>query len=391
MANSQPPSKGKTPFASATTAWSLLHWLVRYKADSWSTGKAVRAYFVSIAITYIPLLLAAYQSGNPLWKVDPKFPDRLLFLHDWGIAFAFLVSFPTLVVLMASDEPLLASSLTRVQDDGVLRIKKEVNSAAPFKSWNAIFRRCNIGALLLGTGLGLVLGKFTFDSMKNPERHFWIIKGTELLPVVGYAYFYCIVLLYTLVFIYVARCVVISVFLNHVVKSSQISLLPFHPDKCGGLRPVGRLGLRNQYTLTVLGLNIVLLIVGSHGLPDRLLVEAAVAYLILGPIIFMGPLLPFRRGMMETKEGWMKEAGDRLHIEFEHLRVKMRTSEISKEDEAMIDRLRKVGSFIQELPVWPFDAQTLRTFATAYIVPLGFPLLVHAVTLLINVLKTTGK
>ncbi len=183
----------------------------------------------------------------------------------------------------------------------------------------------------------------------------------------------------------------ISFFLNDVVNSSQISLLPFHPDKCGGLRPVGRLGLRNQYTLTILGLNIVLLIVGSPRLPDRLLVEATVAYLILGPIIFMGPLLPFRRGMMGTKEEWMKEAGDRLHIEFESLRVKMRSGEITKDDEAMIDRLRKVGSFIQELPVWPFDAHTIRTFATAYIIRLGFPILIHIVTLLIDSLKITGK
>jgi hypothetical protein len=363
---------------------------VRYKANAWSTGKAVRAYFVSIAITYIPLLLAAYWYGKPLWRVDPEFP-RLPFLQDWGIAFAFLVSFPTLVLLMASDEPLLASSLIKVQDDGVLRIRREGDAEKLSKSWTTIFRWCNIGALFFGAGIGLVLGKLTLNSMKIPKRHFWIMKGTEFLPVVGYVYFYCIALLYTLVFIYVLRCVVISLFLNDVVDSSKISLLPFHPDKCGGLRPVGRLGLRNQYTLTILGLNIVLLMVGTPGLPDRLLVGATVAYLILGPIIFMGPLLPFRRGMTDTKEEWMKEAGERLHIEFESLRVKMRSSEITDKDEAMIDRLRKVGSFIQELPVWPFDAHTIRTFATAYIVPLGFPILVHIVTLLIENLKATGK
>jgi hypothetical protein len=301
------------------------------------------------------------------------------------------VSFPTLVVLMASDEPLLASSLTRVQDDGVLCIKKEVDPGALFKSWTDTFRKCNIGAVVLGAAIGLILGTFTFNSMKDPSRHFWIINDSGTIPFVGSVYFYCIFLLYALVVIYVIRCITISLFLNHVVKSSQISLLPFHPDKCGGLRPVGRLGLRNQYTLTILGLNIVLLIVGSPSLPGRLLVEATIAYLVLGPIIFMGPLLPFRRGMMDTKDQWMKEAGQRLHIEFERLRVKMRTSEITKEDEEMIDRLRKVGSFIQELPIWPFDAQTLRKFATAYIVPLGFPLVGKAISLLSDSLKITLK
>jgi hypothetical protein len=31
--------------------------------------------------------------------------------------------------------------------------------------------------------------------------------------------------------------------------------------------------------------------------------------------------------------------------------------------------LRKIGAVIDELPVWPFDATTLRRFLTAYVVP----------------------
>ena len=46
-------------------------------------------------------------------------------------------------------------------------------------------------------------------------------------------------------------------------------------------------------------------------------------------------------------------------------------------DEEFIDRLRKVGAVIDELPVWPFDATTLRKFLTAYVIPvvgaLGYP------------------
>lgn len=32
--------------------------------------------------------------------------------------------------------------------------------------------------------------------------------------------------------------------------------------------------------------------------------------------------------------------------------------------------LRKIGSVIDELPVWPFDAGILRRFLTAYVIPL---------------------
>jgi hypothetical protein len=75
-------------------------------------------------------------------------------------------------------------------------------------------------------------------------------------------YLYCIILLYTLVIVYVTRCIVLSYFLRALVAAARpLCILPLHPDKCGGLRPVGRLGLRNQYTLTILGINIVLLLV----------------------------------------------------------------------------------------------------------------------------------
>jgi hypothetical protein len=51
---------------------------------------------------------------------------------------------------------------------------------------------------------------------------------------------------------------------------------------------------------------------------------------------------------------------------------------ISDEDEQLIERLRKIGAVIDELPVWPFDSGTLRKFLTAYIIPIissaGFPL-----------------
>jgi hypothetical protein len=42
---------------------------------------------------------------------------------------------------------------------------------------------------------------------------------------------------------------------------------------------------------------------------------------------------------------------------------------VSKEDEDTIERLRKMSALVEELPVWPFDALTLRKFATAYLVP----------------------
>jgi hypothetical protein len=369
-------------WAPDTTVGSLLHRIVAYKPTTSVSPSRVKIYLVSVAITYVPLLVAAFFSSHftslPLWTSTPDV--SLPFLRNWNIAFTFLVSFPTLVVLLSTDDYVLATSLRRIQKHGVICIAG-VDSFEMTK-FNKYFRTANFVAQGLGVGIGLALGCATLHLYLSPPVGFWIASKDHLLPV-GYVYFYCIALLYAIITIYVLRCVVFSVLLIKVVAHSTMHMLPFHPDRCGGLRPIGQLGLRNQYTLSILGLNIVILALVSllklKGLPSQhhLVTAATVAYLILGPLIFMAPLLPFRKGMLKAKADWMSDIERRLHTEFERLRMQIQSGQITKGDVDLVDRWRKISSVIDELPVWPFDARTLRTFASAYVaplVPLGYPL-----------------
>jgi hypothetical protein len=96
---------------------------------------------------------------------------------------------------------------------------------------------------------------------------------------------------------------------------------------------------------------------------------AAISYIVLGPAVFPGPLMPFRQGMVRTKTDLMNVVARRLRVELSRVRDNLRDGPITKEDEELIERLRKIGTFIDELPVWPFDARTLRKFMTAYVIP----------------------
>ena len=88
----------------------------------------------------------------------------------------------------------------------------------------------------------------------------WIAPDGRV-HVAGYVYLLCIILLYAVIIFYVTRVILISLFLRKLAACAPLQILPLHPDGCGGLRPVGWLGLRNQYTLTVLGINLVVLVV----------------------------------------------------------------------------------------------------------------------------------
>jgi hypothetical protein len=101
-----------------------------------------------------------------------------------------------------------------------------------------------------------------------------------------------------------------------------------------------------------------------------LVIAAVIAYLILGPVVFIAPLLPFRNAMQANKSKLMSEVVHQLRNELEERREELASGMFSKEDEELIERLRRLCAIIDELPVWPFDPSTLRKFLTAYVIPI---------------------
>jgi hypothetical protein len=381
-----------------TTSGSPLHRLTRYQAGQ--TFVLVRAYLFAIAVTYVPLFLAALLGPAPIGI--PSAGVRLPFLYDWNITFTFLVSFPAVIVYTMSDHAALSAALSRIQQDGILIIP-EAEARKLSRVWGPRFTKINRLSLVIGALVGVVLVIANIDAYSQPGVGFWV-DFSDRRPgalLVGCVFLYCIVAVYFVMIVYVIRSIAIAFFLNDVVDDAQLRMIPFHPDRCGGLRPVGRFGLRNQYVLTILGCNVVLLLgvtVSYLTVPSSLFVliaGAALAYMLLGPLVFMGPLLSFRTGMVRTKAELMGEIAQRLRVELQRLRKELPAGDLTREDEELIDRLRKVGGVIDELPVWPFDANTLRRFLGAYVTPLlgaaAVPLLDKAWDMVLAVMKITGS
>ena len=297
----------------------------------------------------------------------------LPFLGDWNVIFMFMVTFPVLATLTVRDECVLVSSIDRVRADGVLTLPdSEWNSLCSW--WKKRFRLLNLLFQLCGLITGAAVVWSNYATYVHPCIGYWIAPSGSLLPV-GYLYLFCIFLFYFVTSIYILRNIAISFFLRDLAAHSKISVLPLHPDHSGGLRPIGEVGLRNQYVLTVVGLNVVILkfiavwyFPALHQLTD-LIVAAILAYILFSPPLFIGPLLPFRAAMLDTRTTLMNEVARRLRIEIDAILQQLRAGQISKQDEDMVDRLSKLGTVIDQLPVWPFDLRTIQKFLTAYVAP----------------------
>jgi hypothetical protein len=161
-----------------------------------------------VAVTYLPLLLAAKLGSVPLWEWSAAL--RCSFLQDLGVGYAFLVSLPSLVILLVSDEHVLSTSLDEVQGDGVIVLSGW--EAEPLRTkWTGYFRWWNLIAQFLGTALGILLGIRTLRVYAKDPIDSWITPNGQFhFAGYVYVYLYCISLLYTVVIVYVTRCIVLS-------------------------------------------------------------------------------------------------------------------------------------------------------------------------------------
>ena len=363
-----------------TTAGSVVHSLYRFLHRVWPKGEFVgtKLYIFAILITVLPLLFSAlaFRSGIPL--INPTNEHTLPFFLDLNMWFLFLVSLPCLLILTATDQKTLNRSLNAVESNGTLTISIDDKTRLATK-WHKLFLSVNIIGQVMGIIVGLVMVLLIRNYFSGEKVKYWIADKGTLVPV-GWVHLVCIFLFYALLTIFIVRVITISLLIKGLVAQAKLQMLPLHPDGCGGLRPMGEIGLRNQYALMLLGINVVLFLLTDYlylNVSREMVVfmaAAVIGYLTIGPFVFVAPLLPFRTAMEENKSQLISPVVDRIKDEISRLRANLLSATHSKEDGERIEELTKISDSIEELPVWPFDANTLTKFFTAYLIPIIIPL-----------------
>ncbi len=333
----------------------------------------IEIVLVTIAATIVPLLILASLGPNPMLMDEP--PLRLPILQDANLFFMFGASLPCVLAMLSRDQSLLLSSLGRLHHEKSLEIDGAA-AADLCERWSAKFANVNRWGQLAACVIGVVVGLGNAIAYSPQEVGHWMARDDQLL-LVGYYFIVCVAFFYFALTLYVVRAIWMCVFLRDLVRLSTIRPLPLHPDRSGGLRPIGELGLRNQYMLAVLGTNLALLIWVSktqlHASPELniLVALALVAFSVLGPVVFLSPLMPFRAAMKDAKAELKSDVAIRLRHELRRIRETIKVGDLAKGDEETIERLRKIGAVIDEIPVWPFDIGTLGKFSLSFFAPVA--------------------
>ncbi len=366
---------------------SIIHWLFSsLPTEPMSIFKHYAVPYVITALaTYGVMLITAILSPPSIILRSQSI--RIPFLLDANTNWMFLISLPLLIVFIVTERIMIPSGIGKLKGSGVLSITSD--SAYRLKiAWEKRYKVVNILGQIVGIGVGVSAGLTNYITFTQTGFGSWqAIDGSVYL--VGWYSLLCMFFFYFACSVFITRNIATIVFLRDIVRNSVIQIIPFHPDKCGGLNPVGVLGLRNQYLLSLIGINVILLFSNANILDPNIKLQTMVtvsiaAYIIFGPISFLGPLLPFRDAMQKDKSRLMNLVANRIKMDFNRIIKLIDEGEMTKEDEELLTRYKNIGELVEKLPVWPFDIATISKFITAYILP--FVTMIIA-TLLPDVIK----
>lgn len=353
---------------------SVWHWMFRWPLP----GKPASGYhkfvtyLVAMSATYGVMWFLALATLDTLG--DKTEVLKLPFLYNVNMHFMFGVLFPTLLLMALTEGQLVSSGAGAVCEESVLTMSPEVAETLR-GDWERIYRKWNLAGQAIGVNLGVLVALINYQSLTVAGFGHWAApEGEMTLP--GYAYLVSIGIFYFLVPFYVARIATTIRFLRALVaKADHVRIIAFHPDGCGGLAPVGKIGLRNQYLLTLAGVNVIfhgsyMLFAEATFLSSVLFAAAIALYLLAGPLCFLGPLFPFRNAMKRTKSEMLREFARKIDRAYQEL---SKSDRLTKEQQEEMLSLHRLGELAGDLPVWPFDSRTRRKFLTMYILPiLGF-------------------
>lgn len=372
--------------------WSIFHYLFTHPPIQ--TETFLRTYlmpwFITAFLLYgIPLIIAWVKVPNVLFS-DPDSGLTVGFLADWNMMFVFLVTVPMFVIFMLSERSMVPRRIAGIVSKQAIYRGRNISDFVSL--WNKRYKIVNVFGQLGGLLAAFLAALIHYKFLYTMEGFTAWGGGGNKVNVAGWVHlFWQVPLSFWLISIYIIQGLATIFLLFSITRNFEIKIWPFHHDNCCGLKAVGYIGLRNQYLLAAFGLNLLVLLAVNIKRGDirtiPLLVMASVLYIIFCPVIFIGPLLAFRKIMLLAKQAEQQKVAAKLQQEYTRIMNELDNRLIAKEDEEIIDRLQKLKGLVNRIPVWPFDISTMRRFLTVYI----FPLLTGLVSLLVSYIITALK
>lgn len=160
--------------------------------------------------------------------------------------------------------------------------------------------------------------------------------------------------------------------LRELGEKFDFDIKPLHPDRSGGLKPIGELCLSINKIIFVFGIGLSMWYILPHPeTSDTILQIFLAAYIIAGVFFFFYPLWTVHDAMRSQKAHLLDEISSKINVAYKeaYREIRKRGSPVDTTKLEGIQALDILYERADNMPVWPFDVDTLIKFFTTIAFP----------------------
>jgi hypothetical protein len=352
---------------------SIIYWITSNNKEikPLSIRRYLLIYLITIFVFYgVGLVWAAFSTPS-LTTIVGEF--RRPYLKDMMLVVMLFITLPISICIHLRERFLIPNCLRQLVINGVItESKAKINDFVTL--WENRFKYCNIIIQILSLAVVTVVVLLNYKSFAEDPlswQHFGA-RTNGIAPIGWWSLLGQIGVMFFVISIVLLRIPVIIWLLWSLQKYFVIKVRPLQPDGVGGLSPVARIAFQGQIFLTLLGINIalnyVVFLIHSGNQPWYIITTSIIAYCIIAPVVFIGPLLPFRSYMRNEKYKLLSSISNEYDNEINDIQNLLH----SDESNLKLDKLEKLtllNKRVSSFPEWPLDTSTLREFVVTLLIP----------------------
>lgn len=152
---------------------------------------------------------------------------------------------------------------------------------------------------------------------------------------------------------------------------SDIILQPIHPDRCGGLQPLGAIsGSLNVFLALLTSYITVLVEIEGIPLSHPGFLTSVLIFLLLATYLFIAPIAGIHVRMKEMRRGIQISLNREFQQCFQQVYQNLsQRTEVHIDSLHRLDTLEKLNRVAAKIPVWPIDMETVLKFFAVVGVP----------------------
>lgn len=336
----------------------------------------VAIWALAIVVCYgVPLVICALTQPSLILRgANLGMP----FLLDVAAYPMNLVVIPLLLINVVRERRILNRTLVQYLNGPAIGGDRN----AIHDTFEALYRRYNLPSAVLAVLAAIVFtylwsNKFLTDHYIT-WHSFGTVPGSERLNLAGYysasvmVGFYWFLLVFTALRGILHFCLFWSI---SKVSGKDIVVIPIHPDGCGGLAMISQVVqlyriLASSVGLTIAGIYANDIFILNKSPLDFLNILMIFGFIIFCFIAFFLPLWPFSSQMRESKRRTLETISDLFQTLWRSEIRKANKVDYSKVDYDALEHVSSLYHMADQMPVWPYDLKTVRSFMSYVIVPL---------------------